>query len=62
MQFILFLFHVDTVDTRNRKCIRLNGVNIDTVNTIIDVHVFCGCLGETKHSRALHILENNSTL
>ena len=42
MQFILFLFDVDTVDTRNRKCIRLNGTNVDTVDTIIDtcIHVF----------------------
>ena len=36
MQFVLFLFDVDTVDTRNRKCIRLNGTNVDTVDTIID--------------------------
>ena len=40
MQFVLFLFHVNTVDTTNRKCIRLNGTNVDTVDTIIDVHVF----------------------
>ena len=44
MQFVLFLFDVDTVDTRNRKCIRLNDTNVNTVDTIIDtcihVHVF----------------------
>ena len=44
MQFVLFLFDVNTVDTRNRKCIRLNGTNVDTVDTVIDtcihVHVF----------------------
>ena len=41
MQFVLFLFDVDTVDTRNRKCIRLNGTNVNTVDTIIDtcIHV-----------------------
>ena len=36
MQFVLFLSDVNTVNTRNRKCIRLNGTNVDTVNTIID--------------------------
>ena len=36
MQFVLFLFDVDTVDTRNRKCIRLNGTKVYTVDTIID--------------------------
>ena len=40
MQFLLFLFNVDTVNTRNRKCIRFNGTNVDTVDTTIDVHVF----------------------
>ena len=40
MQFLLFLFNVDTVDTRNRKCIRFNGTNVDTVDTTIDVLVF----------------------
>ena len=33
MQFVLFLFDVDT---RNRKWIGLNGTNVDTVDTIID--------------------------
>ena len=36
MQFVLFLFNVNTVNTRNTKCIRLNGTNVDTVDTIID--------------------------
>ena len=40
MQFLLFLFNVDTVDRRNRKCITFNGMNVDTVDTTIDVHVF----------------------
>ena len=39
MQFVLFLFAVDTVYTRNRKCIQLNGTNVDTVDTIIDTWI-----------------------
>ena len=39
MQFVLFLFHVEAVDTTNRKCITLNGMDVDTVDTRIDVHV-----------------------
>ena len=52
MQFVLFLFDVDTVVTRNRKCIRLNGTNVDTVDTIIDtcIHV---CI-HSSHTCILH--------
>ena len=39
MQFVLFLFHVKAVNTTNRKCITLNGTDVDTVDTRIDVHV-----------------------
>ena len=49
------------------KCNALNGMHVkdveDIKNTcILVVLAFCGCLSETNFSRALHIMENNSTL
>ena len=35
----MFLFHVEAVNTTNRKCITLNGMDVNTVDIMIDVHV-----------------------
>ena len=64
------LFHVEEVEDTLYKCTVLNGMHVRDIKDLTTVYTcirnciwqVCGCLSETKHSRALHILEKSSTL